>query len=127
MPDMKYSKNEAGRKYSGVSSYWDQNRKAVGEMHKQVGDLSINDLGIATRGLLIRHLVLPGSVAGSSAILEFIAEQISTDTYVNVMDQYRPTYQAREWLELNCTVSRQEYEKVVTRAVDLGLRRGISR
>ena len=123
MPDMKYSRAELGACYSGVPDYPEINREAVREMHRQVGDLVLDASGIAHRGLLIRHLVLPGDLAGSSVILRFLAEQISLNTYLNIMDQYRPAYQARKFPELDCGISRDEYQSVLDEAMKLGFKR----
>lgn len=124
MPDMKYGSNETARKYSQAPDYWTINKKAVREMHQQVGDLEINKNGIAKRGLLVRHLVLPNEISDSKKILKFLAEEISKDTYVNIMRQYRPCYRASEYPELNRRIKGGEYNKVVERAKKLGLHRG---
>jgi putative pyruvate formate lyase activating enzyme len=124
MPDIKYSSNENALKYSGVSDYWDVVREAVKEMHRQVGDLVINYLGIARRGLIIRHLVLPNDIAGSKKVLEFIAKEISIDSYVNIMDQYRPLYLANRYPELNRHITKKEYMEVINYARQIGLHRG---
>lgn len=97
MPDMKYDDTELARRYSKVRNYVAVNRAAVREMHRQVGDLVIDANGLARRGLLIRHLVLPNGVAGSETVLRFIAEEISRHTYVNIMDQYRPCFRAGDY------------------------------
>jgi len=89
MPDAKYGSNEVALSLSDAPEYVDLMKEAICEMQRQVGDLLVED-GIATRGLIIRHLVLPGNLAGSREVLEFIAHEISTDAYVNIMDQYRP-------------------------------------
>jgi putative pyruvate formate lyase activating enzyme len=109
MPDMKYSEPEISERLSGVPDYPSVNQFAVKEMFRQVGDLVISSRGIAERGLLVRHLVLPGGLAGSTNILEFIAKEISRNTYLNIMDQYRPAY--------------DEYQAVVGKAVKLGFKR----
>ncbi|MGA2622905.1 MAG: radical SAM protein [Bacteroidota bacterium] len=124
MPDIKYSNDAYARKYSGAKDYWESVRAAVKEMYRQVGDLVIDNDGIARRGLLIRHLVLPNQIAGSKAVLEFIAWQISPNSYVNIMDQYRPTFRAYRYPELNRTISSEEYSGAVKYAVHLGLHRG---
>lgn len=123
MPDMKYSQAKNGVCYSGVPDYPEINQRAVLEMHRQVGDLVIDSSGIAHKGLLIRHLVLPGDLAGSSAVLRFIAERISRDTYLNIMDQYRPAYQARRYPELDRRISQSEFQTVIKEAEELGLSR----
>jgi putative pyruvate formate lyase activating enzyme len=123
MPDMKYADAEIGRRYSGIPDYPERNQAAVLEMHRQVGDLVLDERGIALRGLLIRHLVLPGGLAGTREIMRFIAERISRDTYVNVMDQYRPCYRANEFRELNRRITREEFEQAVRWAQEAGLHR----
>lgn len=122
MLDMKYGSNENGLKYSQAPNYWDVNKKAVKEMQRQVGDLQISSERVAQRGLLIRHLVLPNSLSSSENVLEFIAEEISQDAYVNIMDQYRPCWKASEHEELNRSVKRKEYQQVVRKASELGLK-----
>jgi len=94
MPDMKYSDDRTAEGLSGVGDYVLRNRAAVKEMHRQVGDLQMDQRGVATRGLLVRHLVLPDDLAGTEGTARFLAEEISRDTYINVMDQYRPAFRA---------------------------------
>ncbi|NIQ05887.1 MAG: radical SAM protein [Candidatus Korarchaeota archaeon] len=124
MPDMKYGSNEMAQKYSKVPNYWDINKEIVNVMHQQVGDLQVNDEGIAERGLLIRHLVLPHDLAKSQEVIRFIAEELSKNTYVNIMGQYRPCYNANEYAELNRMVRYEEVERVKRYARNLGLHRG---
>lgn len=124
MPDMKYGSNEMAQKYSKVPNYWDINKEIVNVMYQQVGDLQINDEGIAERGLLIRHLVLPHDLAKSREVIRFIAEELSKNTYVNIMGQYRPCYNASEFPELNRMVRYEEVERVKRYARNLGLHRG---
>jgi putative pyruvate formate lyase activating enzyme len=126
MPDVKYSNDGHARRYSGVKDYWEYMRPAVKEMHRQVGELKVNRWGIAERGLLIRHLVLPNDLAGSEAILRFIAEEISPDSYVNIMDQYHPAFKAHLLPELARRVSIIEYHRVIQLARELGLHRGFN-
>lgn len=124
MPDAKYSNNEIGWKYSGVQNYWDNLQGVIKEMHNQVGDLKISKRRIAQRGLLVRHLVLPNKISGSEKILDFIAEEISIDTYVNIMDQYRPAFNANKFRELNRCITEDEYQSVIRYAQEIGLHRG---
>jgi putative pyruvate formate lyase activating enzyme len=126
MPDIKYSNDANARRYSGVKDYWEHVRPAVKEMHRQVGNLKINRWGIAERGLLIRHLVLPNNLAGSEAILRFIAKEISPDSYVNIMDQYHPAFKAHRIPELARRVSLIEYHRVIQLARELGLHQGFN-
>jgi putative pyruvate formate lyase activating enzyme len=101
MPDMKYGDSETAHRYSHVRDYWEVNRAAVREMHRQVGDLVLDEQGLARRGLLVRHLVLPGGLAGTARVCDFLAREVSTGTYLNLMDQYRPCYRADEYPPLD--------------------------
>lgn len=123
LPDMKYSDEITGRKYSGIPAYPAVNQAAVLEMHRQVGDLQLSPGDIAERGIIIRHLVLPNGLAGSQATLRFIADQISTDTYLNIMDQYHPAYLASTKEEINRRLRREEYLEIIQFAKRLGLTR----
>jgi len=124
MPDIKYSDNEVASRLSGIKNYWNVVRAAVKEMHRQVGDLHIDRKGIAKRGLLIRHLVLPDNLAGSEKVLDFVADEISKNTYINIMDQYHPDYKANEYSGLNRRIKSDEYQKVLQYAMLKGLNRG---
>jgi putative pyruvate formate lyase activating enzyme len=123
MPDFKYSDEGYALRYSGAVKYPEAARQALKEMHRQVGDLVMDGRGIALRGLLVRHLVLPGGIAGSCEVLRFIAEEISRDTYVNIMDQYHPCYDAYGNPPLDRNVSEKEYSDTIKCAKDAGLRR----
>ena len=127
MPDMKYSDSRAGHEFSHVRGYWEANRACVREMHRQVGDLAIDDEGLARRGLLVRHLVLPGDSAGSEQVFAFLAREVSADTYINIMDQYRPCYRAGEHPPLNRPLAREEYRCALAAAHRHALRRLDSR
>lgn len=96
MPDMKYADDRVAHRYSKIKHYPAVNQTAVTEMHRQAGDLVLDENGIALRGLLVRHLVLPDGLAGTAKIARFLAQEVSRDTYINVMDQYRPCYKAGE-------------------------------
>jgi putative pyruvate formate lyase activating enzyme len=123
MPDMKYASTEAGRMYSHVEDYPRINQAAVKEMHRQVGDLLMDERGIALRGLLVRHLVLPAGMAGTADIARFLANEISRDTYINVMDQYRPCYRAVNMPPLDRRITPEEYREAVQEAREAGLHR----
>jgi putative pyruvate formate lyase activating enzyme len=123
MPDMKYSSETSARRLSKVKDYPRINQAAVAEMHRQVGDLCVDERGIAQRGLLVRHLVLPGGLAGTADIVRFLANQVSPDTYINIMDQYRPCYKAHQIPELNRRITSQEYAEAVHLAREAGLHR----
>ena len=120
MPDAKYADGAAAR-LSDAPDYPEVMFAALREMHRQVGDLDIRN-GVATRGLLVRHLVLPNGLAGSRAILDFLAASISPRTYVNVMAQYRPCYRAPECPEVDRSPTRQEFAEAHAYAAGLGLR-----
>jgi putative pyruvate formate lyase activating enzyme len=127
MPDMKYASQQIARNYSKIPHYPESNRAAVREMHRQVGDLQINEQGLAERGLLVRHLVLPNGLAGTAEIVQFLAQEISADTYLNLMDQYRPAYQARQYPnkfpKLARPINRAEYQAALELARQAGLHR----
>jgi putative pyruvate formate lyase activating enzyme len=123
MPDMKYGSDEAAQKYSGVKEYVRWSRAALREMHRQVGDLAVNAAGTAVSGLLVRHLVLPGGISGSRAVIDFIAGEISPATYLNIMDQYRPCFRAREYRELAGRVPEQTIHEIAAYARSKGLTR----
>lgn len=125
MPDIKYSDNEVASLLSGIKNYWNIVRAAVKEMHRQVGDLHIDRKGIAKRGLLLRHLVLPDNLAGSEKVLDFVADEISKNTYINIMDQYHPAYKANDYSGLNRRIKSDEYQKVLDYAMLKGLHRGL--
>lgn len=124
MPDVKYSDNEIAEKYSGISDYWDVVKSALVEMNRQVGDLKVDGSGIARKGLIIRHLVLPNELAGTRKVLEFIAKEISIDSYVNIMDQYRPAFNACKYPDINRDITPEEYSEARLYAKKLGLHRG---
>ncbi len=123
MPDMKYSNPQVGLHYSRVRNYPQHNQAAVREMHRQVGDLQIDPGGLARHGLLVRHLVLPDGAAGTADVVRFLAEEISKDTYINIMDQYFPTYQARLYPRLNRYCRQEETAAARQMAREVGLHR----
>jgi putative pyruvate formate lyase activating enzyme len=123
MPDMKYSDDAVAEELSGAAGYAAVNRAAVRKMHAQVGDLLTDNRGIARRGLLVRHLVLPGGLAGTAEIAKFLAAEISPDTYVNVMAQYHPAWRACERPPLDRPLSAKEYREAVAIVRSAGLER----
>ncbi len=123
MPDMKYADEATAREYSGVPEYPAANHAGIIEMHRQVGDLALDAHGVARRGLLVRHLVLPEGLAGTAEIARFLAENVSKDTYINIMDQYRPCYRATGLPPLNRRLTREEYLQAMAAAEDAGLHR----
>ncbi len=122
MPDAKYGDNAAGEQLSSVPDYWDRCREALTEMHRQVGDLALDENGVATRGLLVRHLVLPEDMTQTSVVMQYLAS-LSADTYVNVMAQYRPAHRAREVAAIARPPTRREFRTAVQAAIEAGLHR----
>lgn len=124
MPDVKYADSATAAQYSGVPHYWEIVTQSLREMQRQVGSLVIEN-GLARRGLLIRHLVLPSGIADAEKILRFIADDISLDSWVNLMDQYHPAHRASAFPALRRRITPQEYADVVQTACQLGIHRGI--
>jgi len=121
MPDMKYSEGKIAEELSGIKDYPLVNKAAVKEMHRQVGDLKIDEQGVAQRGLLVRHLVLPNRLAGTQEVVRFLAREVSTNTYLNIMAQYHPCYKAFDIPSLAHPLQRQEF----TEALDLAHQQGL--
>ncbi len=124
MPDIKFASPAVGLTYCCVPDYPERARAALKEMHRQVGVLTCDASGVAAQGVLIRHLVLPGGLAGSEKILTFIAKELSPDSYVNVMSQYRPCYDAVGDPHIGRSLSADEYDTALTAARHAGLHRG---
>lgn len=123
MPDFKFWDSETARLSCDAADYPERARRGLLEMHRQVGDLQLDDRGIAQRGLLVRHLVMPDGLAGTPEVMRFLAEEISVDTYVNVMDQYHPCGEAVGKPHFGRRISREEYEEALGAAAKAGLRR----
>lgn len=123
MPDIKFADRTIAGKLMDAEDYPEIAFSAVREMHRQVGDLQINENGIATRGLLVRHLVMPKDLAGTRQIMRFLAREISPNTYVNIMDQYRPCGEAFKDPDIARSINREEY----THAIEMAKEEGISR
>lgn len=123
LPDSKYADPEVGERLSGIREYPAVMRAALREMQRQVGELVTDARGVAVRGLMVRHLVLPGGLAGTAETMRFVAGELSPDTYVNVMGQYRPEHRAREHPDLARRVTAAEVGEAVRLARAVGLRR----
>ena len=123
MPDMKYSDDEVSKKYSSAKDYFEISKKAIKEMHRQAGDLKV-EKGVARKGLLIRHLVLPDGLAGSEKIFDFIVKELSPGTYVNIMAQYYPCHLAHKFPELKRRITHAEYIGTLKLAKKKGLSGG---
>jgi putative pyruvate formate lyase activating enzyme len=122
MPDFKYADAETAKRYSGVEDYPARAQAALGEMHRQVGDLALDERGVAQRGLLVRHLVLPNDLAGTARVVAFVAT-LSPNTYVNIMGQYRPCYRAGDHPPLNRRPNAAEMAQAFHAARAAGLHR----
>jgi putative pyruvate formate lyase activating enzyme len=124
LPDIKYSDDALSLKYSEAPDYVSRSRSAIKEMYRQVGDLVTDDNGVALRGMIVRHLILPGRIAGSKESLEWLAREVSNAVTVSIMAQYHPAYRAGEFPELARGISRREYDEVVNLVEELGLENG---
>ena len=124
MPDMRYTDNAAAVRYSVAPYYVQVNHAAVKEMFRQVGNLTMDKNGIAKRGLLVRHLVLPNGLAGTEGVMKFLAREISKDVYVSLMSQYFPAYRAAESKQLCRRLNEEEYDEAYAMKVKYGLKNG---
>ena len=124
LPDARYADNEIAREYSSAPDYFEIMKKALKEMHRQVGDLVTDKIGIARSGLIIRHLVLPEGLSSTKKIMHFIAREISPRTYVSLMAQYFPAYQAGQFLPLSRRINRGEYKEALQAFKEEGLENG---
>jgi putative pyruvate formate lyase activating enzyme len=123
MPDFKFFTEEHGKIYAKAKDYADVAKRTIKEMHRQVGELEFDSSGLAVRGLLIRHLVMPGGVADTKEIMDYIAQEISANTYVNVMAQYYPANKTEKYPEIHRGLFKTEFEQAVMAAREAGLRR----
>jgi len=123
MPDMKYADDRVGLRLSRVPDYATRNREALLEMHRQVGDLTLDGRDVARRGLLVRHLALPAGLAGTGVVVKFLAQHLSLDTYLNVMAQYRPMHEAWKYPEIDRPLQPAEHRAAVKAARGAGLHR----
>jgi putative pyruvate formate lyase activating enzyme len=124
MPDIKFSSVDAAERFCRAPDYYARAKESVAEMHRQVGDLIVTPEGLAERGLLVRHLVLPGGLAGTEEVFRFLAEEISRETYVNIMEQYRPCGEAHGHREIGRRITAEEYGQARGLAARAGLHRG---
>ena len=108
--DMRYGENSTAAKYSSCANYVEINQAAVKEMHKQVGDLKLTETGIAQRGIIIRHLILPNNLSGTESVFKFISRKIGGDTYISFMSQYYPTCKAGKHQAISRRINKKEYD-----------------
>lgn len=124
LPDLKYFNSDISERYSGAPDYFENASRAVLEMYRQVGAPQFDGDGLITRGLIIRHLILPGLSSESVGILKWIRENLPGDIYISLMSQYTPYYRASEYPEINRRIIRREYEKVLDCFYRLGFEHG---
>jgi putative pyruvate formate lyase activating enzyme len=124
LADLRYSSDDLARKYSRVRHYVESSRSAIKEMYRQVGDLELNEEGVARKGLIVRHLILPGGIAGSRESLTWLAREVSPTVAVSIMSQYYPSHRARKYRELNRRITPDEYREVVRLVDELDMENG---
>lgn len=124
LPDLKYAFNELAKKYSKVDNYFSVATSAIKEMYRQVGSVALDDNGIIKKGVIIRHLILPGHVENTKNVLNWIKDNFNDDVYVSLMAQYFPTYLAKNSSDLNRKITKEEYDEVEKYLFDLGLENG---
>ncbi len=122
--DMRYGENRAAAEYSSAPDYVEINRAAVKEMHRQTGGLKLTKAGVAERGVIIRHLVLPGGLSGTESIFKFIAEELGKDTYISFMSQYYPAYKARDYSAISRRINKKEYDRALSLLYKYDLKNG---
>jgi len=123
LPDFKYGDDDLAFKYSGAKNYVEKAKESVREMFNQVGNLKLSEDGIAQKGIIVRHLILPNNLENSFKVLKYIME-IDKNIYVNLMSQYEPVYRAKDFSGLNRTINKEEFQKVFDYFVELGLGNG---
>ena len=124
LPDLKYADNDLGRQYSNVNNYFEIATKAINEMYKQVGKNIINEKGIMKKGVIIRHLILPNNIPNSKKVLTWIDKNMGNNVFVSVMAQYFPTYNAKEYEEINRRLTTEEYEEIENYLFSLNIENG---
>ena len=124
LTDMRYSDEKASFKYSSAADYPEVNRTAIKEMHRQVGIANFDESDIIIKGMIIRHLVLPGDISGTQMIMNFISREISQETYISLMSQYMPYHKAENFREISRRINNQEYEAAISIMHKCGLYNG---
>ena len=124
LPDLRYASDEYSVRYSQAPGYVARSREAIKEMFRQVGELKLDEAGVAQRGLVVRHLILPGGISGSQDSLTWLAEEVSPGVTVSIMSQYSPQHRAGQFPELARGITPEEYRAVVRLAHKLGLEEG---
>ena len=124
LPDLRYASNAWASKFSHVNDYVPHARAAIKEMYRQGGDLIVDESGVAQKGLIVRHLILPNNIAGSKESLRWLAAEVSPTVSVSLMSQYYPSHKARRSRVLGRTITEEEYEEVLQILDDVGLENG---
>lgn len=124
LADFRYWDGSAAKKYSAAPDYPQVARRAIAEMHRQVGDLELDEQGVARRGLIVRHLVLPGQIAGTAHVMRYLFENISRKLHVSLMDQYFPAHKAENFQEINRKITVDEYSEALFEAETAGVENG---
>ena len=124
LPDMRYAGDAVALKYSSAPHYPEISRAAIKEMYRQVGNLALDESGVARRGLIIRHLVLPGELSGTEAVMKFLAGEVSKDLFISLMSQYFPAHRAWEFKEIDRRITPEEYEDACRIMLKYGLENG---
>lgn len=123
LPDIKFANGDKGLKYTKCKDYFYTAKRTIKEMHRQVGDLKIDKDGLAVKGVLLRHLVMPNHEDDSKEILNFIASELSNNSVVDIMGLYKPMHKASEYLEISKELDSAEFDQVAEYAKDIGLNR----
>lgn len=124
LPDLKYFDNKLSKKYSNIDKYFEITTNAIKEMYRQVGSPILDEKNVMTKGLMIRHLILPNEVENSKKILKWIKDNIDPNVYISIMAQYFPTYKAKEIPEISRKITKKEYEEVENYLYELNLENG---
>ncbi|PIZ55922.1 radical SAM protein [bacterium (Candidatus Torokbacteria) CG_4_10_14_0_2_um_filter_35_8] len=124
LPDMKYTDSKNSQKYSQTPNYFYYNKKAIGQMHRQVGNPVFTQNRVIKKGLIVRHLVLPNNISDSKKVFKFLASKISKKVYVSLMAQYYPTYKAEKYPKVSRRITKKEYEKTLKEFYKKGLKNG---
>ncbi len=124
LPDLKYAENNLGKQYSNINNYFEIATKAIKEMYRQVGNIEFDENGIAKKGIIIRHLVMPNHVENSKKVLQWIKDNMPDDIFVSVMNQYFPTYKAKEFKDINRKLTNREMKKIEEFIYSLNFKNG---
>lgn len=125
LPDLKYSENVLGVRFSNIENYFETATEAIIEMHRQVGEPIFNDKGMIQKGLIIRHLIMPNHIENTKKVLKWYSENLGDSAYISVMTQYFPEYRACEFEDIGRQITREEYDEVEEYIYELGIEKRI--